>query len=586
MSAIFLSFWAYILSPPMQNGTTSKYLLAALIAAVLLSLEAAGVRAGDPAKSFRESLPGNEKLVYRITPVPTTDRTELLISLRFAVKNSEPFRIKLPSDGFGTPDLYRYIQSIAGVNGTEINDGQDATERIVKPSADLKVSLRYVLSYDPEVMASHPYGPNTGSSYFHVAGCQWMLHIGDVAEKRPISIEILDAPKSWKLYSSIDPNPRRFETLASYNDLAKTVIGGGEQSFSFGVNGKPVSVFVHGSFAIPAKDIASAVERIVHFERRWFSDYQQPFYHVIVAPRRGATAGYAPENAFVNFVGKDISRDDLNLLLAHEMFHYWLPNKIRIEQDPKYSDIRYEWFYEGFTDYFTARVLLDAGLIDSSGFADLMNKAVLNIADNPHRAETYAQLMEASKAGRFDGVYKKLSYHRGALIALNWNTKIKSRSKTADLSDFIRALFQKAKKTKGKISESEFQVFAESYGIDANGDLERHTMNGEQIAIDPRTVIEGFRLVETDIPKFETGFSMTETRRLKRISGLIENSEAYKAGLRNGMEFVRAENSNRFSNSWSADRPLVVIVKVDGAERRFEYFPRGETGRLMLFRRS
>lgn len=525
-------------------------------------------------------------LVYRITPVPINDRTELTISLQFTAKDPDAIQVKLPSDVFGTPELHRHVSSVVGMDGTEIAEGKDAAERLVTPSSNLKVSLRYTLSYDPEVMASQPYGPNTGPSYFHLAGCQWMLRIGDDTEKRRIVVEIKDAPSSWKLYSSSAPNPNRFETVASYKDLAKMVIGGGDQSFSFSVNNKPVMTFVHGSFAIPAKEIASAVERIVRFERRWFSDYDQPFYHVIVAPRRGATAGYAPENAFINFVGKDISRDDLNLLLAHEMFHYWLPNKIRIGQDPKYSDIRYEWFYEGFTDYFTARVLLDAGLIDPAGFADLINKAVLNIAHNPHKAETYDQLMEASKAGRFDGVYKKLSYHRGALIALNWNTRIKSRSKNTDLADFIRALLQKARKTKGTISESEFQAFAESYGIDAKTDLDRHTMKGEPIAIDPSATIEGFRLVATEVLRFEAGFSLTETRRLKRISGVIENSEAHKAGLRNGMEFVRAENSNRFSNSWTAERPMAVIVKIDGAEHRYEYFPRGESERLMLFQRQ
>lgn len=568
----------------MINAVVSKYSCAGLVFGVLLSLTVLGIDVRDPDASVSEFLPRDRKLTYRITPVPTKDRTEIRISLQFATTSQDALTVKLPVDGFGTPDLHRYVQSLAGANGTEVHDGRDATERFVKPAADSTVSLNYILSYDPEVMASQPYGPNTGASYFHLAGCQWMLQIGDNSEARPVSVEVINAPKSWKLYSSIDSNAARFETVSSYNDLIKTVIGGGEQSFAFDVNGKPVSVFVHGAFTIPAGEIASAIERIVRFERRWFSDYDQPFYHVIVAPRRGTTAGYAPQNAFINFVGKDISRDDLNLLLAHEMFHYWLPNKLRIEQDAKYSDIRYEWFYEGFTDYFTARILVEAGLITRAGFAELINMAILNIAHNPHRSETYDELMEASKAGRFDGVYKKLSYHRGALIALNWNTGIKRRSKNNDLSRFIRELYSKAGKTGGKIGELEFQAFAKNYGIDAKAHLDRHIMNGEPIVIDRETRIEGFRLVETEVPKFETGFSMDETRKTKRITGVAEDTAAFRAGLRNGMEFVRAENSNRFSNSWSADRPLVVIVRVDGAERRLEYFPRGKVERIALFR--
>ena len=523
------------------------------------------------------------KLHYRIKPVQTSDRTILEISLRFKADNSDPVQVKLPVDCFGTPDIHRYVTKFEAEAGTSISSGAQDTERVVRPSPDGMVSLRYVLSYDPKEMDNYPYAPNTRSNYFHVAGCQWLLRVGDGEQELPISVEIVDAPKSWRLYSSIDQNAAHFETIASYEKLSSSAIGGGGESYSFNVRQKPVSIFVHGKFDIPNRELFAAVERIVRLERDWFSDYEQPFYHVVVAPRSGVTAGYAPQNAFINFVRETITRDELNLLLAHEMFHYWLPNKIKIEQDEKYSDVRYEWFYEGFTDYFAPRILLEAGLITPEQSAEQINKAILNIADNPHRTETYEDFMAAVKEGRFDSRYKKLSYHRGALIALNWDTQLRRTGEKRDLSDFIRELYFLARKSNGKIPEQAFFDFASRYGIDAKGDLERYIMRGEAIRPAPDARLGNFEMRETEKPLFDPGFSLERTRKTGVISDLAEDTAAYRAGLRNGMAFVRARNANRFSNSWQAEQPLVVVVKVDGRERTIEFFPHGKSEKLLLF---
>ena len=528
--------------------------------------------------------PEPERLHYRIRPVPAADRTNLEISLRFSAGGAGPFRVRLPADCFGTPDIRRYVTTFEAEAGAVVGPGEKADERVVTPAPDGTVALRYVLSYDPEVMDDYPYAPNTSASHFHVAGCQWLLRVGDEARERVVSVEVVDAPKGWKLYSTVGPDAARFEAKSSHKKLVSSAVGGGANGYTFRVRGRPVSVFVHGRFDLPAREIFSAVERIVRLERRWFSDYEQPFYHVVVAPRPGVTAGYAPRNAFINFVRTDITRDELNLLLAHEMFHYWLPGKIEIRQDPKYLDVRYEWFFEGFTDYFAPRILVEAGLITTRKFAEQLNRAALNIADNPHRSETYSDFVAAALAGKFDSTYKKLSYHRGALIALNWETRLRRAGRGRDLSDFIRGLYLLARKTGGKVPEQEFFDFAAGLGLDARGDFERHILRGEPIRIEPDARVGDYEPREVEHRLFSPGFFLGQTQKAGKVFGVTEGGPAHRAGLRDGMEFVRAENANRFSNSWRADRPLVVVVKLDGRERAVEFFPHGKAERLVLLR--
>ena len=49
------------------------------------------------------------------------------------------------------------------------------------------------------------------------------------------------------------------------------------------------------------------------------------------------------------------------------------------------------------------------------------------------------------------------------------------------------------------------------------------------------------------------------------------------------MEFIESENDNRFGNAWTASEPLAVVVKVDGKEKRFEFFPQGKPRDVRLF---
>lgn len=188
---------------------------------------------------------------YRIRPVLAADRTNFEVTLRFKAATAEPFVVGLPADSFGTPNIHEYVTQFEAYAGSSAREGEKADQRIVVPRHDGIVSLKYLLSYDPEAMEDYAYSPNTSPDYFHIAGCQWLLRIGDPKTKRRYSVEFVDAPKDWRLYSSIEKNAARFETVSSYEDLSSSGIGGGRQSYSFNVEGKPVSIFVHDSFNVP-----------------------------------------------------------------------------------------------------------------------------------------------------------------------------------------------------------------------------------------------------------------------------------------------------------------------------------------------
>jgi predicted metalloprotease with PDZ domain len=400
--------------------------------------------------------------------------------------------------------------------------------------------------------------------------------VGDPATKRLHTVEIFDLPKGWQAYSSLGPDPARMVVKSSYDDMVETSIGAGRgEAERFTVRSKPVSVFVGGEFDIPRAEIFTAVKRIVTLEREWFADFDHPFYTVTILPRSGIIAGTCIPNLFVCFARSDVSRDELNVLIAHEMFHTWLPNKASIAQAKGESALRYEWFYEGFTDYFARTILAEAGLLGPARFAELVNQDIDNLAVNPARNGTFADLLAAQKARKYDTAYKKLAYYRGALIALKWDATIRGAGKGRTLADFIREFCRLAGRRGGKLTEDAFFGLAAEYGIDAKGDLERHIIRGEPISVSAGALGDRFELRDAEVSAFQPGFSIVESFKSSRVAGVVENGPAARAGLRNGMELVGMNNSNRFGNGWRADRPLTVTVRIDGRPCSFEFFPHG-----------
>ena len=520
-----------------------------------------------------------KKIHYQIKPVPTADRTNLEITFRFKIDEKQ-INIKLPTDYYGTPNLHQYVTSLTGETGTIVRAGKTENERIVEPNKNGEVRLKYNISYPP--IFAGTFSPNVSAKHFHVAGCQWALQIGEFEQEHLLKVELINIPSNWQMYSSLGANPLKFETKISYQNLIATAIGGGEkQNFQqFKYKEKPVSVFIQGKFDIPNQEIFDAVQKIVALQRDWFSDYTQPFYNVVILPKEDNIAGTRIENQFICFIKKDITRQQLYVLLSHEMFHNWLDSSL-IKPEKGVTSLRYAWFHEGVNEYFARKLLLEANLLSQKEFADLFNQDVLDIADNPNRAATFDDLLAATKTGKYNQAFNKMSYYRGALIALNWEAQIGNSKNGKTLGDLIREAYFLSKKNNG-ISETQFFELANKYGINAQKDFESYILRGEPINLEPDAFGKSFVLRETNVPKFEPGFNLRESLKNKKIIELKEDSAAFRAGLRNEMKLIEIENENRFSNAWNPNKSLVVIVEIDGREKRFEiHFEKSH--KLLLF---
>lgn len=184
----------------------------------------------------------------------------------------------------------------------------------------------------------------------------------------------------------------------------------------------------------------------------------------------------------------------------------------------------------------------------------------------------YTDLRERRRGGLTQEMMK-FNYYRGALIGAAWDYRL--RRSGGSLEDMLKAMIRKAQAHDGKLDEESFFEIAQRFGVDARADFERHVIRAEAVTLPVDWAGPGYVLEPRSFPRFDLGFDYRRTSREHRIAGVARASNAYRAGLRDGMEFVGARNANRYANSWPEDEPLVVSVVVNGAPREMAYFPRG-----------
>lgn len=129
--------------------------------------------------------------------------------------------------------------------------------------------------------------------------------------------------------------------------------------------------------------------------------------------------------------------------------------------------------------------MFDAGLLSTEDFVYLINRDIINITDNPHKEKTYAELLASAKKGIYGTDYKKLSYYKGALIALNWEAQVKQSGSGEQLKDLIREIYDTAFKNNQDIVENSLFVITIKYGINCKEDLKQYFLAAHPIIPHP-----------------------------------------------------------------------------------------------------
>jgi len=119
--------------------------------------------------------------------------------------------------------------------------------------------------------------------------------------------------------------------------------------------------------------------------------------------------------------------------LAHEMFHFYLPNAFRIREN-------FDWFWEGFTRYVALMTLARLNLLTLDEYLDAISGEYEAYLFNPQRGQLS---LIAASPDKFSSLASyDLVYRKGMLVAALYDLELRWQSRARlNLSNVMKALY-------------------------------------------------------------------------------------------------------------------------------------------------
>lgn len=339
----------------------------------------------------------------------------------------------------------------------------------------------------------------------------------------------------------------------------------------------PVIVASRGVMKLDDAVFADQVAGLLNAHRRFWGDKEAPRQTVALTPNnsQGNNGGTLVHQAAVLHASKDFApgNDSFEFLIGHENLHQWLPHRLgsRAARDSNLAAQHY-WMSEGFTDYYTHRLLLASGLWDLDRYATQLTRALRGYWRSPARNATAASIAPRFFSDRDAG---RQMYSRGEILAMRWDRALRQRSH-AGLDALLRTqLLPLEEATKAEPAhERVLQALGQKLGNLAADDVRAHLDEGRDLELDEGLAGPCFALRWDEVPRWVLGFDPASFKNYTAI-GVMVDGPAYRAGLRDGMSLT---GWDIYGNDTS--REVALKVKSEDGSRELRYLPVDGSERL------
>jgi predicted metalloprotease with PDZ domain len=509
-----------------------------------------------------------ERIEYTLTPVLNGGALEALqYDLRFRGDADGETALRLPGSWGGQNELWRSIDAIEVVSGGALRATESPTERSIthRPGARIHVRYRVIQDFEgpPAAQQGNAYRPVVQPGYFHLIGEASMVTPEGRDAATPVRWRVRDLPRGWTLASDLEAPGRVL------SDVWSSISVGGDFRILHD-RASQVRVAIRGAWSFRDEAFSASVAEIISGQRRIFGDRPSPYLVTVIqldAPQNWlSVGGTGLGDAFAFFASPNGQAQQITRTLAHEGLHTWIP--ARIGGVSRENEVEDYWLSEGFTDFYTGRMLVREGLWTPAEFADDFNRTLSEYAQSPVRTAPNTRIVADFWTSQ---PVQQLPYQRGRILATMWDARL--RANGHDFDEVLFALRDRAQTDEETPASAMLPEVTRQFGLDVSGDLESHVQNGAALLLPADAFGPCGQVLTEEVVPFHRGFDIEATSANNNIiAGVDPALPAYAAGVRNGMVLMRRDAGEIGDST----QEIAYVMRDGETERTFRYMPRGQ----------
>ncbi|RYY99617.1 MAG: hypothetical protein EOO11_04315, partial [Chitinophagaceae bacterium] len=498
-------------------------------------------------------------------------RPALEVVLAFKGDASGQTELLLPDAWASERELYRAVTALeVGGPDAVLGAGRDSLHRLIRHRPGAALTVRYRLQQDWTGPYENPkhFRAVLRWNWIHLSGYSLLVR-PEAPKEQLVALQLSwkAMPAGWSIANSLHCGSRQWSGRLRVGDLENSFFLAGDfRLYEQRVDGRPLRFAIRGDWDFPDTEFMERAVRIIGSERAFWKDSGEPYYLVAAAPLggQGTIAGNSMFQSFLVDMSPD-ARVDVSLMgiLAHEYFHRWVGIDLTLagpENDQK-------WFSEGFTEYYTFKMLWRAGLLDTGAYVSEMNRLLHAYHTSPVAREPLTFLRDHY----WDNSYsQRLPYVKGASFAFWLDGRIAAASGgLRSLDDLLFALRSDLRRG-AVVSDTGLLRTAKAMGVADVEDVFRAAIvAGGLVPAADHPALPGYRISPETFYPFTLGFGSASLRKGGQVDGVVAGSAAWKAGLRNGMVL----QGWSFVNN-DVSRPVTLKVEDgNGGLKAINYLP-------------
>ncbi len=390
----------------------------------------------------------------------------------------------------------------------------------------------------PAEGTGNDYRPYVDEQRFHFLGGAGLLRcdIFSGEARHPFVLEFRGCDREGRAAAcSFGAGPRLEveETLDSF--CHAVFLGGAVRLHRRDLAGRELLLAIAGTHDFADEQLTDLAAEIVGLERAFFADPGDPLYVITAVPEPtkapgSSLGGTGLTRSFALFLARGFpltpgsdTRLRVSSLLAHELFHHWNGLLVRKRNDPE--GLTY-WFSEGFTEFFTRRLMVRSGIWSVREWLGEWNRCFENFARNPVNTAPGERIVAEFWTDR---AVSDLPYLRGAIVAALLDREIRASSDSAQsLDDFMRERVSAARDGEHADTAVLLERIADWTSVEFAEQVRAIVLEGALPPLDDAEDLFGplFRLRNVPDPQRAPGATLP---RLEQLPGTRE--EEARAGL-------------------------------------------------------